>query len=265
MPFGTKPFIFSTVGHAVLFALLAAFAAFQGGCFQSPKEEIIPIEFTVVTEENIPSPSDETSEAPPEPETPPEPAPDPIPPPPEPDLIPPPPEPAPIPDPEPPKPEPKQEPPPSPQPKPQPKPFVKGERVVRKTETPKNFNNRKPVTQKALSAAEINKLLSEGAKPGVKNQIPPNEASRCASLIHDAFFKAMQARGVEASESGNPVLEVSFDTTGRVKGCRIVKSSGDQAHDTRVLKAAQTVGYVKGLTVAYLTDNPKATLVINLK
>ena len=52
-------------------------------------------------------------------------------------------------------------------------------------------------TAKALSAAEIQRLLNAGARPGNRNQVPPSKASRCYGVIARAFREACE--GLEAS------------------------------------------------------------------
>ncbi len=255
---------FSLGVNTLLFVLLGSVSL--GGCFAHPKEEIIPMEFLVVTEENA---ADRLAEEPneavePEPE-PPQPEPIPEPPAPEP---PPPPPPVPDPDPIPP-------PPPPPQPKPKPKPAPEKPKVER-PEPPKpkwkptpvkiskervgpvttgKNDPKKAPTQKALSQAEIQRLLAAGAKSGNRNQIPPNEASRCYGIIAKAFRTACNKYGLETSPTGrDPVLTVTFGSGGSIRTVAIKTTSGDRRYDGQVLNACKQVRRVDGLSSSFLAE-----------
>ena len=106
-------------------------------------------------------------------------------------------------------------------------------------------------TAKALSAAEIQRLLNAGARPGNKNQVPPNELSRCYGLIARAFREACE--GLEASPTGEaPILKVTFGAGGTVRGITLLQSSGDRAFDAQVLAACRRVKRVDGLPDGFL-------------
>ncbi len=256
--------------NAALFGALGLLSF--GGCHASPKEEIIPVDFLVVTEENaadrLAEEPNEATEPPNEPE--PEPAkPDPIP---EPDLLPPPlPDPDPIPPPKPekktePKPEKKQEKKQEKTPekkKAEKKPIVikKGERVGPVTQGKKDRT--KAATAKKLSDDEIRRLLGAGAKAGNRNQIPPNETSRCYGRIRDTFRAQCEEYGVEASPTGRaPVLSITFGSGGSVRSLRLSKSSGDAAFDAQVLQACRSARRVSGLSADFLSHYPTVELQI---
>lgn len=261
--------------------LLVLFLAPISCCSRQPKDEqIVPMEFLVVTEENAAdtlaeSPSDfveEIPELPPEPEPEPEPEPPPLP------------DPTPAPDPPPlPDPEPLPPPPPPPEPKqevkneakkPEKKPAPKkvepkkadkpkekpkkpeikiGKRVGPFTEGPKDKT--KVATEKKLSEAELKKLLAAGAKSGNKNQIPPNEASRAYGIIQKAFRDKCNDAGIEPVGARAPLLLVTFKkhgTPGAIDAIRLQQSSGDKQHDTHVLSACRSVRQIKGISKAFL-------------
>lgn len=251
------------------------------GCLnQPPKEEIIPMEFLVVTEENaadfLAEEPNEAVEEEPEPAPPtPDPLPEPPPPPPEPEPLPTP-DPLPPPPPAPEVPAPKQEKPKSAPKKEQPKKeakkpepkkptykkpteIKKGKRVGPVTTGKKN--PKKAATEKALSADEIAKLLAAGAKSGSKNQIPKNEASRCYGAIQRAFRDACNQYGLEVSPTGtDPELKIQFGAGGRVTNISVAKSSGNRAYDNQVLQACRQVRKVDGLSQAFLKDYQFVTL-----
>ncbi|MDO5462775.1 MAG: hypothetical protein Q4F99_04765 [bacterium] len=240
---------------------------------EDSKEEIIPMEFLVVTEENAADmlaeePSDVVEEIPelPEPEPePPAPEPPPLPDPPKienPDPVPP------LPPPpkeevkEKPKEQPKEKPKDKPKEtvkekpkeKPTPKPIKIGKRVGPVTDGKKDKT--KEATQKKLSEDEIAKLLAAGAKSGNKNQIPKNEASRVAGLIQKAFTQACNEAGIEPIGGHRaPILKVTFKkgrNPGAIASISLKQSSGNQTHDQRVLGACRGVRSIGGISETFL-------------
>ena len=106
-------------------------------------------------------------------------------------------------------------------------------------------------TAKALSAAEIQRLLNAGARPGNRNQVPPSDASRCYGAIQQVFRAA--CAGLEASPTGRaPSLRVTFGAGGAVRGVALSQSSGDRAFDAQVLAACRRVKRVDGLSDEFL-------------
>ena len=256
--FGKDALGIAVAVNIAIFALLGSISF--GGCLSDeakPKDEvIIPMDFTVVTEENAADVLAETPNEVAEPEPPPPPKAKP--------------EPKPEPKPQP-KPKPEPKPTPAPAPKPEPKPAPKAEpkqEVKKEPEKPKwkatsakDIKKGKRVgpvtsgrkdrtrvpTQKALSAAEIQRLLNAGARPGNKNQVPTSEASRCYGVIQCALGEACE--GLEASPTGEaPILKVTFGAGGTVRGITVAKSSGDRAFDAQVLAACRQVKRVNGLS-----------------
>ena len=255
----------SMAANAAIVGALAAVSV--GGCAgEGPKEEIVPVEFMVVTEANA---ADVLAEAPndavaPEEEPPPAPKPDP--------------KPEPIPDPEPMPPPPKAE--PKPEPKPKAEPPKKPEKPRWKAASAKDIkistkrvgpvttgkkDTRRAATEKALSAAEIRRLLAAGARAGNRNQVPANEASRCYGVIRRAFREAC-ANTLEGSPTGRaPVLRVTFGPGGAVRGIALGESSGDRGFDAQVLAACRKVRRVAGLSAKFLQDYPNVSIRVDVE
>ena len=125
----------------------------------------------------------------------------------------------------------------------------KGKRVGPVTSDRKD-RTRAP-TAKALSAAEIQRLLNAGARPGNRNQVPPSDASRCYGAIQQVFHEA--CAGLEASPTGRATsLRVTFGAGGAVRGVALSQSSGDRAFDAQVLAACRRVKRVDGLSDVFL-------------
>ena len=261
--FGKDALGIAVAVNIAIFAVLGSISF--GGCLSDeakPKDEvIIPMDFTVVTEENA---ADVLAEAPnaaaeAKPEPPPKAKPEPKP------------EPKPQP-----KPKPEPKPTPAPAPKPEPKPAPKAEpkqEVKKEPEKPKwkatsakdikkgkrvgpvtsgRKDRTRAPTAKALSAAEIQRLLNAGARPGNRNQVPPSKASRCYGAIQQVFRAA--CAGLEASPTGEaPILKVTFGAGGTVRGVALLQSSGDRAFDAQVLAACRKkVRRINGLSSGFL-------------
>ena len=277
--------------HGLLMAVVVVLSALPG-C--RPKEVVIPLDFTVVLEENlvepnVPEPDEPAAEPEPEPESapapdPPKPEPLPAPPkdavaiekkePPKPKPPPPKPKPPP-PKPKPPPPKPK---PPAPKPKPappKPKPFVKGKRVeaskqprfedLYKPYDPSKPASSKPVTDKALSRAEIEKALRSGARPGTRNVVPEGELSRCVLLVKRALYDAWEQPGAGDAGTRPAQLDIRLDSSGRIISYRIRLSSGSAYFDQTVLKAAANAQPIRGLSAAFLKQYENLTVEFKLE
>ncbi len=248
-----------------------------------PKEVAIPVDFTVVLEENLLEPN-----VPPQaqPETKP---PAPEPPEKEPEAAPP----APLPEPpkdavvvEREKPKPKPEKPKAEKPKPKPekpkpvekkepekKTFVKGRRIERPVPSPQpkeDFTKLKPVTQmpvtdKKLTRAEIESALRDGARPGTRNSIPEDEVARCITLVRRAMYEAWDQPGAGDAGSRPALLDIRLDSAGRVISYRIRQSSGSAYFDQTVLKAAANVEPIRGLSLAFLKQYEWLTVEFKLE
>ena len=257
--------------HVVAFLLLYLFAMLH----LKPRETVIPIDLTVVVNENL---DGEENEPPPLDNPPPkvEP-PKPAPPPPEPpkveekveaveQIV------------EKPKPKPKEEKPkekPKEEKKPDP-PKTKAERDKEREERYKKMRESTTVVKpkivvknqpsgngktdkQNMSEAEIRKRLNEGYKPGTSNQLTESEAQRCISLIRSAFY-AKWNRPPWTADLKEMHLKVKFGDNGRVLGYQMEKSSGDAKADATVLQAAALVPSVPGLSLDFLTKNPTVTI-----
>lgn len=264
--FNAVYFAAAIVVHIVLFLSIW----YIGICEEDEKEIVIPMELMVVVNDN---PDGVENEQPPE--TPPVSEPDPPPPDPpkdpdppprdEPDITdavvlqpdkpkpPKPPEP-----PKPPKPTPPKQPDPPKKPdKPKEPQETRDQRLARmrnsttKVKTPPPRNNGR--TDKRPQDWE--KLLMQGYRPGATNQgLDAGEEARCFSLIRQAFYSKWD-RPAWTSSLKKMCLSVRFGAGGKVIGYSLTQSSGDASADRTVLRAASQVGYVRGLTSAFLEKN----------
>lgn len=110
-----------------------------------------------------------------------------------------------------------------------------------------------------LSEAEIRKLLDKGYKPSNTTQLAASEEQRCISLIRNAFY-AKWNRPPWNDTMKEMHLKVKFGDGGRVLGYQLVQHSGDTKADASVLQAAALVSSVPGLSLDFLTKNPTVTI-----
>lgn len=105
--------------------------------------------------------------------------------------------------------------------------------------------------KKTLSDAEIQKLLNAGYRPGRSNQLATSEEQRCLSLIKRAFESRWDKPPY--TDTLRPmVLNVRFGGGGRIVSYRLEESSGDRQADDSILRAAKAVGAVPGLSASFL-------------
>ena len=247
--------------HVGAFLLFLVYATLHG--LFEPKETVIPIDLTVVVNENLDGEENEppplNNDKPPEPE----------------------------PEPEPPKPEPEPEPevealevvkekpkveekkPEEKKPKEPEKPkktkeellkerieqmrknakFVKKKVSVEVKEVPSG-NGR--TARKTLTDAQIRDLLNKGYKPGTTTQLAENEMQLCLSLIKQAFYDKWDRP--PWTESLRPmVVRVWFGAGGRVINFKLEQGSSDARADASIMRAARLVGSVPGLTPDFIS------------
>lgn len=261
---GVRSVGLALAGHVIAFLLLYSFALLH----LRPKESVIPIDLTVVVNENLdgeenePPPLSDDRPAPPTP-----PAPRPPEPPPRAEekieaveqIV-----------------EKKPEPPEAKKPEP-PKPPAKTKEQLREERIKKMRESatlvNKPVKievrnrpsgngrteRQTMTEAEIRKHLDQGYRPGAKTQLAADEKQRCISLIRAAFYDKWD-RPPWTDSLKEMLLSVQFDMNGRVKGYRLEKSSGDAKADATVRQAAALVHMVTGLSTDFLRENPEVTI-----
>ena len=256
-----KPQVFGagSFGAAIAVHLLLFLALWYAGSLSaSSHDTAIPIELTVVVNENLDGVEDE-----PPPEKPPEPEP-------EPEL------------PKPPEPEPPKPPPPTPEavlqtpaetntvkkaekkdekPKPpEPPKMTREERMEQMRKSAKKVKDAPPPKPRSNGRTEMRpkdweKLLMQGYKPGATNQgLDASEDARCKFLIQQAFHDKWESPPWN-DRLKEMHLSVQFGPNGEVRGYRLSLSSGDAAADRSVLRGAWVVPGVGGLSPAFLEGN----------
>ena len=266
----------AVVIHVLAFAGLYSFAAFHG-LFDKPIE-VIPIDLTVVVNENLDGKENE---------------------------------PPPLQNPEPPKPKPKPE---SPKPKPKepdkpraleqivtnivqkvdkkpekeekkaekkpeepPKKTAKElreERMKKMRESAKAVNKKVTIevknapsgdgrtTKKTLTDAQIRDLLNKGYKPGTSEQLASSEMQRCVSLIQMAIEDKWAKTAPKIGNNGTVLLSVQFNSSGGLINVRLAKSCGDALSDKAALDVARSVSSIPGLSDEFISQFRREALTI---
>ena len=110
---------------------------------------------------------------------------------------------------------------------------------------------------KPLSQEEFMKKMMEGYRVGSRNQIANDEATRCISLITAAIRRECEKDSFKWHQNlGSVQLELKFGAGGRILGYKLVGSSGDAGIDQMVLRAVGRLGSIAGLSAPFLEQYP---------
>ena len=105
--------------------------------------------------------------------------------------------------------------------------------------------------KKTLSDAEIQRLLNMGYKPGKSEQLATSDAQLGYSLIKMAVEDKWEVP--PWTDTLKPMtLRIWFGGGGRVVNYKLEKSSGDAKADRSILSAASRVGAIPGLPPAFI-------------
>ena len=274
---GVRSIGLAVAGHIAAFLLLYFFALLH----LRPKEAVIPIDLTVVVNENL---DGEENEPPP------------LNKPPEPQKI------------EPPKPTPAPEPPKveekieaveqiveKPKPKPKEKPKEEKPKEEKKPEPPKPPEKTKEellkermekmrssaktvkikvsdvpsgngkTAKQTMTEDQIRKLLSQGYTPGKTTQLATSTMQFCLSRIQAAINARWSQVNPRIGAEGYVLIAVRFNSAGQMVNCRLSESCGDKASDAAALTVVRSVGPIAGLDKEFLREFGKQDLVIRYK
>lgn len=150
---------------------------------------------------------------------------------------------------------------------------LREERIRRMRE--QAVKNTKPVTievkapsgngktaKQTMSEAEIRKLLDMGYKPGKDNQLAASELQLGVSLVQMALNDKWDSMGPKVGASGDVLLSCRFNSAGGLVNVRIVQSCGDGMSDAAALSVARAVTHIRNLPAGFLDQFSKETLTI---
>ena len=105
--------------------------------------------------------------------------------------------------------------------------------------------------KKTLSDAEIQKLLNEGYNPGTSEQLATSDLQLGYSLIKSAVEDKWEVP--PWTDTLKPMtVRIWFGGGGRVVSYKLERSSGDAKADRSILSAASRVGAIPGLPPAFI-------------
>lgn len=118
----------------------------------------------------------------------------------------------------------------------------------KKVDPPKNNGK---TDKKTLSDKEIQDLLNKGYKPGATTNLTANDEQLCLSLIKQRFDSKWDKPAW--TDTLKPmVIRCRFGAGGKLVEYKLIQSSGDRAADQSILRAASLVGSVPGLTPEFI-------------
>lgn len=104
-----------------------------------------------------------------------------------------------------------------------------------------------------LSAAEINRRLNEGFKPGTSNQLPTSEEQRCLSLVQMAINDMWDRLQPKVGDEGQVLLSVQFNSAGGMTNVRLSRGCGDKLSDEAALSVARRITAIPGLSAEFIS------------
>ncbi len=107
--------------------------------------------------------------------------------------------------------------------------------------------------KKTLTDAQIREMLNQGYKPGTSEQLATSEMQRCISLIQMAIEEKWENLAPKIGNHGTVLLSVQFNSSGGLINVRLVKSCGDKISDAAALSVARRVTAIPGLSHEFIS------------
>ena len=112
---------------------------------------------------------------------------------------------------------------------------------------------------------EIAKLLGQGYKPGKTTQIATSTMQLCLSKIQMAINARWSQVNPRIGKEGYVLIAVRFNASGQMVNCRLSESCGDKVSDSAALTVVRSVGPIAGLDKEFLREFGKQDLIIRYK
>lgn len=145
----------------------------------------------------------------------------------------------------------------------EPKDFRKDAKLVKAP--PMRETGKATAADKPMTPEEFQKYMNQGYKIGARNQLAPNEESRCVSLVAAALKRHWVEEFHWTEGMVSVYLEITFGNGGTLRSFRIVRSSGDPQVDRSVLAAARATGSVPGLSPDFVRKYSGTPFVLEMK
>ena len=142
--------------------------------------------------------------------------------------------------------------------------MVKSAKPVKIKVPDKPSGNGKTAKQ-TMTEDQIRKLLSQGYTPGKTTQIATSTMQFCLSRIQAAINARWSQVNPRIGEEGYVLIAVRFNASGQMVNCRLSESCGDKVSDSAALTVVRSVGPIAGLDKEFLREFGKQDLVIRYK
>ena len=119
--------------------------------------------------------------------------------------------------------------------------------------------------RQTMTEAQIRKLLSDGYVPSSKTQIATSTMQLCLSKIQMAINARWSQVNPRIGAEGYVLIAVRFNSAGQMVNCRLSESCGDKTSDSAALTVVRSVGPIAGLDKEFLREFGKQDLVIRYK
>ena len=119
--------------------------------------------------------------------------------------------------------------------------------------------------RQTMTEAQIRKLLSDGYVPSSKTQVATSTMQLCLSKIQMAINARWSKVNPRIGAEGYVLIAVRFNASGQMVNCRLSESCGDKTSDSAALTVVRSVGPIAGLDKEFLREFGKQDLVIRYK
>ena len=116
--------------------------------------------------------------------------------------------------------------------------------------------------KKTLTDQQIKALLNQGYRPGVSEQLATSEEQRCCSLIRMAIEDKWNQLAPKIGNNGTVLLSVKFNSSGGLVNVRLAKSCGDKISDEAALSVARRVIAIPGLSPEFISKYRRESLTL---
>lgn len=119
--------------------------------------------------------------------------------------------------------------------------------------------------KQTMTEAQIRDLLNKGYTPGSKTQLATSTMQLCLSRIQMAINARWSQVNPRIGAEGYVLIAVRFNSAGQMVNCRLSESCGDKTSDSAALTVVRSVGPIAGLEKEFLREFGKQDLVIRYK
>ena len=119
--------------------------------------------------------------------------------------------------------------------------------------------------KQTMTPDQIRDLLNKGYRPGTKTQLATSVKQRCLMLIQRALDEKWAALSPSVGQSGTVLLSVQFNSSGGMINVRLTQSCGDGVSDAAALSVAKSVSFIQGLDPEFIAEFRKEPLTIRYR